>query len=1669
MRYTSTKKLRFRKWIAFVITLFYLLSSGVTVFAQGKYPVTISTFIQPPYSPYFNDYFAPESDKWQSTLIFNDGTEPEWDLRLRLTIESSKLKIQTRPEFIPTYPIRAQPFVPYTIKGADLSQYFQFQNLNIQGISPQQLSSNGRLPEGFYSFCIEILDYKTGIVLSQKACANFWIQINDEPIIITPICGQVLKPNPTQNIQFQWHQSNMVSPNSMGTEYKLKLYEITDPTINPLNAIQNNKVLKIFESDYLNQNSFLYDMTAPALDLGKKYIYTVQAIDVQGKDIFKNGGVSQPCWFYYGYPVEGGITLQQPMDLGGFGLTDPVYFKWSSPSKTINGQYFYYKLRVVKFDSTQTPEEAIVNNPAWYEENTISTNKLNGFDVVINKKLDPQSNFAWQVTAFTDEQQIAQSPVYTFYGPPVIDFFMAGMHEVKVKSTFNRDLNHLNGVGIVKLSNEKTQEVPFFNLKIAKVAGRYVLDYGSLNANLLDTSLIALTPTTDENKTAYFHPTKLKLDKENLQFFGKTTWQFPHPVTTSQTAYVTSTEDWITVSFTDFTLQGHSVLNANNQFTLLEPYGYNLNLYSSSDILIYENKYTMRLYGEFVLPDKIIGTSAFGKNVTIPIYKADQLFYISSDTVTLKNNILPMANSNLVMAPTSFIIDLSEDQSPLKLKDDPYWKGVYFPSFRIDFNTDTDKFRQLIFTKPIPVNYQLALNNNYKSWADGTGLNLFITRYFSSSDKATFNQFPATLTLLTLDIQKNQVQSNSSLTGNIFIPFVSTNEQFSFTSQVTPTGFQPGYLDSLDGTKFIFNKGAGQNEIKFTITRAVFADRERLDMTLDLEWDSLGVSLSNLTGFRAWGNYKIGFVLPNGTMPLATQVNGNLSTYPVTFDGIGAGSSNGLYAFGLTGKTVLGEDVSGHSGAPALNVYSTVPNSFLPKDPYVPTSDSTSNSIPPAVSENSFEDNVAIIKNDMVRGLYDSQSSATASNNVDLSQSFLGDGGSRNVESKELVKDEPAKTDSSWGGIHVSFNQKAFVDQLLNSVAIIISEPATSKIIAAADSQLIKFTRKVDKVRDTLNVKIEREIHKIVDSLCAKIIKKVKKDDFDPSERINSIGDSIAKKLTRDVQFAVTKSVDATVKAPITDFIHNTITGRTNTFIQAQVRVMITDAFGDGINFNRIIGNIASSLPEIIHGIGNDAYGMIQMDKVRNSLYRSGAVCIGDVKVNSINDLLIRAIDAEASYIVSKALSNKASQAVNNLANKVLGTEGKETASAGLGIQMNFQNLGRNLREGRIDKVVKLDAVSIALNTKFVSFAGLIKFANGDPVYGDIWKGDVILTVNMPRKFKLEGIYVNGRLRETPYWFCQISGTDNKDKPGGVMDKKARKLDSPVNLGPVELVAASGRLYHHMTDQTGRPILPDPNTTYGAGVNFVFFDASSHGSAFWLGVGANVEIKEDGNYIIEFEGDVQMVLKNPKPTELDPNACGAGGISMNYNSAESHFLGKGWLLFNKGFCAKGNFMVDVKPGYWAVQIGTRDNMIMVTPGCVGWGAAGWVGVNQTVANLGLGLSYSINESIAIPLGVVKAGIAVNAGVAAGIDATVQYKPSVKLISAGVWVDLWANIAVFYKSALKSGSFNLVNIACSGDLLMTFDPPPTTLDGTVRGRIGILCFDVDFEAGFHKEL
>lgn len=898
-------------------------------------PASVNTSVTPPYSVYLGDYLSTESDKFRVIVRFNDMNEPSWDVKLRFTIQSNDIVIKTRPDFTPAIPITLTPGVPMILTNIDLAEYFNFNNLTFSGITPAQLNQNGRLPENLYSFCFEVLDYRSGKPISIPGCANVWAMMKEPPYVLLPQAGAVIAPSTPQNIPFTWQMANAVGPgDAFSNEYQLTVYEVTDRAVEPLNAINNGKALKVYTSEWTTLTTFLYDIGASLLDVGKRYVFTVQVRDINGRNFFKNDGFSQVGWFDYGYPQNGLIQLSEPLNNAAAALNRPTQFKWSIPNNLIAGQRFKYTLTVVGIGEGQDERVAMELNTPFA---TYTTPEMaSSFDVLhlLERPLEPMKQYAWQVRAYSGEQTIASSEIFKLSGPPVLEKFMAGNQEILVKSTENADLTNLRGIALVKISQEPDAlplEIPFSGLRIRRTSIQYVLDDGQI---LHDLSIppLELNPEKDENQTALFYPEKIRITKNDFSLQGNIKWSFPHAVVSGERAYVKSESKWF--NFSGYKLKGLAVLSANNTFELLDPYQFTLAFDQTSDFEVIDNVYRLHLNGNMILPANIKGQQ--NARVSIPFLLKDQLYYFSVSGLNLTNNIVPMTGSTISIRPKTVVFDLSDKQSPLKLMATSTWKGLYFENFDIIFPQQLDASHQLTLTEAVSQNFKLDVASTTKAWVAGTGLTCVFNHTFLSTNTGKFNTFPGVMKSAAFKMIDGSI-SDSEMKGAIKIPVVDDSQDFVYTIPLADNGFQTGYLDqSLEERSFIFNPYGVENKVELVIKRAIFSDNERLDFTVDISIPYIHALLTSVSDFRAYGDYGIGFGKRNGGIHLDHQVEADYDGFTMFIDQVAASFINGNYAFSYSATMPLGEEVAGNEGPPRVNIHSVESGGAIAQVPYDP-------------------------------------------------------------------------------------------------------------------------------------------------------------------------------------------------------------------------------------------------------------------------------------------------------------------------------------------------------------------------------------------------------------------------------------------------------------------------------------------------------------------------------------------------------------------------------------------------------------------------------------------------------------------------------------------------------------------------------------------------------------
>ncbi len=283
------------------ILLFFLLFLTTHLAFSQTYPVQVVTTLTPPYSVYLSDYTAVGANNLQVLVNLLELDRPALQVRFRIRIEGAGIILQTRSSFTPR-PSVIRGGVPEIFLGPDLVQYFNPDNLDFEGITRSRFKQLGRLPEGFYTFTIEVLEYNRNVRVSNQSMTNAWIVLNDPPLINMPFNGDKLIASDPQNIMFSWTPRHLASPNAaFSTEYEFTLIELYPGQTNPEIAIRSSN--SIFRTT-TNLTSLNYGILEPTLIPGKNYAFRIRAYDISGRDLFKNQGFSETFVFQYGDACE---------------------------------------------------------------------------------------------------------------------------------------------------------------------------------------------------------------------------------------------------------------------------------------------------------------------------------------------------------------------------------------------------------------------------------------------------------------------------------------------------------------------------------------------------------------------------------------------------------------------------------------------------------------------------------------------------------------------------------------------------------------------------------------------------------------------------------------------------------------------------------------------------------------------------------------------------------------------------------------------------------------------------------------------------------------------------------------------------------------------------------------------------------------------------------------------------------------------------------------------------------------------------------------------------------------------------------------------------------------------------------------------------------------------
>jgi hypothetical protein len=354
------------------ISIIVLLWCTTVVRAQN-YPVQLSVQLLPPFSGYLPDYTVAASEQLRAFVVFNDFTVASYNIKLKFSLQGQGITMQS-PSWYFMGPVNVQPGVPLMLSGSDLAPLLAVNNLQFAGITPQQYNQQKVLPEGLYTLCITAYDFANPVPIqvSNEACVQVWMGINDPPLLNFPSCESEVNIITPQNITFSWTPLHMNGPTSqLGTEYDFELYEVRPDNNPPGNVLLTQAPIFTLTT---TQTMLMYGIAEPPLIPGMEYVWRVRARDVEGRPLFRNNGWSQYCTFTWGN------SLSVLGNLAALQLTAQAVnarqaqAQWDSLSV-----YASYKLEFRK-----------LNTSNWFPQNTSQrTARVNG--------LEPQTTYEAQV------------------------------------------------------------------------------------------------------------------------------------------------------------------------------------------------------------------------------------------------------------------------------------------------------------------------------------------------------------------------------------------------------------------------------------------------------------------------------------------------------------------------------------------------------------------------------------------------------------------------------------------------------------------------------------------------------------------------------------------------------------------------------------------------------------------------------------------------------------------------------------------------------------------------------------------------------------------------------------------------------------------------------------------------------------------------------------------------------------------------------------------------------------------------------------------------------------------------------------------------------------------------------------------------------------------------
>lgn len=378
------------------------------------FPINATTQLVPPYSVYLPDYASGINNQLRVLLLNRDMTQPNYTVKLKMTIElNGSIIMRTADNFV-AQPITLQPNEPYSVEGQQLAPYLNSNNIDFIGYSKQDYEQKKGLPEGAYRICFTAYDFRRpdNVKVSNEACSYYYLSKNDPPFINLPACGIFIAPliAPQENLiekAGRWLSYTLNIPwneEEKSYWYDKVVIELTNMFKGDFSSEEAKSLLIEVGRNYaLERNAEWNDTYGRAWkDLVYKE-FTEDVIAYWSKDFIKYGAESRNTG--NGTQVE--IDME-PYINTGTGNNANINFIWtprhiSSPNSTLSTRYRIELFEVrPKSDNDQLSamaNMAVQSTMPVFTDVTPNTSYLYGPD---KPALTDGMQYGWRVQAYDE-------------------------------------------------------------------------------------------------------------------------------------------------------------------------------------------------------------------------------------------------------------------------------------------------------------------------------------------------------------------------------------------------------------------------------------------------------------------------------------------------------------------------------------------------------------------------------------------------------------------------------------------------------------------------------------------------------------------------------------------------------------------------------------------------------------------------------------------------------------------------------------------------------------------------------------------------------------------------------------------------------------------------------------------------------------------------------------------------------------------------------------------------------------------------------------------------------------------------------------------------------------------------------------------------------------------